>query len=76
MKETETGHTNRLGTQNPNNRETRIDLTLRLKFLPVDPALHDHLIFVPIYLKNGKHWLLASINVQAQKMQLFDCSQR
>jgi hypothetical protein len=51
-------------------RETRAT-----KFLPVDPALDDN-IFVPIHLKNGKHWLLASIDVQAQKMQLFDCLQR
>jgi hypothetical protein len=46
-----------------------------IKFLSVDPAFYDH-IFVPIYLKSGKHWLLASVDVQAQKTQLVDSSKR
>ena len=45
-----------------------------VKCLPVNPDLYDH-IFVPIHLKRGKHWLLASIDVKARKMQLYDCSQ-
>ena len=47
----------------------------KVKFLSVDPALYD-LIFIPIQLQHGRHWLLASIDVKARKMQLYDCSQR
>jgi hypothetical protein len=47
----------------------------KVKFLPVDPALYD-LIFIPIHLQQGRHWLLASIDMKARKMQLHDCSQR
>ena len=47
----------------------------KVKCLPVDPALYDH-IFIPIHLQRGRHWLLASIDVKARKMQLYDCSQK
>ena len=47
----------------------------KFKCLPVDPALYDH-IFIPIHLQHGRHWLLASIDVKARKMQLYDCSQK
>jgi hypothetical protein len=47
----------------------------KVKCLPVDPALYDH-IFIPIHLKHGRHWPLASIDVKARKMQLYDCSQK
>jgi hypothetical protein len=43
--------------------------------LPVDPAMYDF-IFIPIHLEQGKHWLLASIDVRERKMQLLDCSQK
>jgi hypothetical protein len=45
----------------------------KVKYLPVDPALHDF-IFIPICIPQGKHWLLASIDVQKCEMQLLDCS--
>jgi hypothetical protein len=47
----------------------------KVKCLPVDPALYDH-IFFPIHLQRGRHWLLANIDVKARKMQLYDCSQK
>ena len=43
--------------------------------LPVDPALYNY-IFIPIHLQRGRHWLLASIDVKARKMQPYDCSQK
>jgi hypothetical protein len=45
----------------------------KVKYLPVDPALYDF-IFIPICIPQGKHWLLASIDVQKREMQLLDCS--
>ena len=45
----------------------------KVKYLPVDPALYDF-IFIPICIAQGKHWLLASIDVQKREMQLLDCS--
>ena len=45
----------------------------KIKFLPVDPAMYDF-IFIPICIAGGKHWLLASIDVQKCEMQLLDCS--
>jgi hypothetical protein len=45
----------------------------KVKYLPVDPAPYDF-IFIPICIAQGKHWLLASIDVQKREMQLLDCS--
>ena len=45
----------------------------KVKYLPVDPALYDF-IFIPICISQGRHWLLASIDVQKREMQLLDCS--
>jgi hypothetical protein len=62
----------------PKQREKRARGTgpaTKVKCLPVDPDLYDQ-IFVPIHLKSGRHWLLASIDVKARKMQLYDCSQK
>ena len=47
----------------------------KVKCLPVDPDLYDF-ILIPIHLEQGKHWLLASIDVRERKMQLLDCSQK
>jgi hypothetical protein len=58
--------------QEPQRRGGRGPAT-KVKYLPVDPALYDF-IFIPICIPQGRHWLLASIDVQKREMQLLDCS--